>query len=150
MNKIEFMRLWDAYSSLLTPTQQEITNLYFNLDLTLSEIAEEKGISRQAVSDCLNGCKKQLAEYEQKLHAVRLNIEYSLEVSYMMTDAGRWAEKFVTAHPEFAEEVKELQDIIKKDYSEEVQNELKKPETWELLNKDYSEEIERDLKNNKV
>ena len=72
MNKLEFMRLWDAYSVLLTPTQQEITNLYFNLDLTLSEIAAEKGISRQAVSDCMSGCKKQLEEYEQKLHVVEL------------------------------------------------------------------------------
>lgn len=75
MNKIEFMRLWDAYSKLLTSTQQEITNLYFNLDLTLSEIAEEKGISRQAVSDCLNACKKQLEEYEEKLHVVELTKE---------------------------------------------------------------------------
>lgn len=75
MNKVQFMRLWDAYSSLLTPTQQDITNLYFNLDLTLSEIAEEKGISRQAVSDCLNGCKRQLEDYEEKLHVVELTLE---------------------------------------------------------------------------
>ncbi len=51
MNKTVFMRLWDIYNGLLTLTQQEITNLYFNLDLTVSEIAEEKGISRQAVSE---------------------------------------------------------------------------------------------------
>lgn len=75
MNKLQFMRLWDFYSGLLTPTQQEITNLYFNLDLTLSEIAAEKGISRQAVSDCLNGCKKQLEEYESKLHVAELTKE---------------------------------------------------------------------------
>lgn len=150
MNKIEFMRLWDAYSKLLTPTQQEITNLYFNLDLTLSEIAEQKGISRQAVSDCMNGCKKQLAEYEEKLHTVRFNIEYSLQTSFMMTEACKWADKFAKAHPEYAEEVEELYNIIKNDYSEEVRQELLKPETWEILNKDYSEEIEADLKNNKV
>lgn len=150
MNKIEFMRLWDAYSNLLTPTQQEITNLYFNLDLTLSEIAEQKGISRQAVSDCLNGCKKQLEEYEEKLHMVRATTEYCLEVSFMMTKACKWADKFAKAHPEFAADMEELQQIIKKDYSEEVREELEKPETWELLNKDYSKEIEADLKNNKV
>lgn len=150
MNKIEFMRLWDAYSKLLTPTQQEITNLYFNLDLTLSEIAEQKGISRQAVSDCMNGCKKQLAEYEEKLHAVRFNIESSMQKSFMMTDAWRWADKFAKAHPEYAEEVEELCNIIENDYSEEVRRELLKPETREILNKDYSEEIGADLKNNKV
>lgn len=126
MNKIEFMRLWDAYSGLLTPTQQEITNLYFNLDLTLSEIAAEKGISRQAVSDCMNGCKKQLAEYEEKLHMVKLTTELSLEVSFMITKAGVWAEKFAEAHPEFAEEVGQLKDILEKDYSAEVQSALNK------------------------
>ncbi len=120
MDKIEFMRLWDVYSGLLTPTQQEITGLYFNLDLTLSEIAEQKGISRQAVSDCLNGCKRQLGEYEEKLHVLKLNDEYSLQVSFMMTDAGRWAEKFAAAHPEYRKELKELTDILNKDYSAEV------------------------------
>ena len=75
MNKVEFMQLWDTYNGLLTPTQQEITNLYFNLDLTVSEIAAEKGVSRQAVSDCLTGCKKQLEEYEQKLHVLELTAE---------------------------------------------------------------------------
>ena len=134
------MRLWDAYSALLTPTQQDITNLYFNLDLTLSEIAAEKGISRQAVSDCLNACKRQLEEYEEKLHVVGSNIEYSLEVSYMMTDARRWAENFAKEHPEFSSEVDELIGIIHKDYSNEVRAELEKPETWEILNKEYSKE----------
>ena len=75
MNKIEFMQLWDIYGSLLTPTQKEITGLYFNLDLTVSEIAAEKGISRQAVSDCLTGCKRQLEEYEDKLHVLQLTDE---------------------------------------------------------------------------
>lgn len=117
MDKIEFMRLWDVYSGLLTPTQKEITDLYFNLDLTLSEIAEQKGVSRQAVSDCLNGCKKQLEEYEEKLHVVKQNRDYSLQVSFMLTDAGRWAEKFAAAHPEYGCEVKELTDILERDYS---------------------------------
>lgn len=120
MNKIEFMRLWDAYSGLLTPTQKEITDLYFNLDLTVSEIAEQKGVSRQAVSDCLAACKKLFAEYEEKLHFLKLNREYSLQVSFMLTDAGRWAEKFAAAHPEYGSEVKELCDILQKDYSAEV------------------------------
>ena len=68
MNKFSLIGLWDVYSGLLTETQQEITNLYFNLDLTVSEIAKEKGISRQAVSECLKSCRLQLEEYEKKLH----------------------------------------------------------------------------------
>ncbi len=71
MDKFSFITLWDAYNGLLTPTQQEITDLYFNFDLTLSEIAEQKNISRQAVSECLKGCKIQLEEYEEKLHFLK-------------------------------------------------------------------------------
>ena len=67
MDKFTFIALWDVYRGLLTLTQREITDMYFNMDLTVSEIAEQKGISRQAVSECLKGCKKQLEEYEEKL-----------------------------------------------------------------------------------
>ncbi len=64
---LEFLRLWDAYSPLLTEKQREITNLYFNFDLSLGEIAEQKGVTRQSVSDCLKKCRKQLEAYEAKL-----------------------------------------------------------------------------------
>ncbi len=64
---LRFMRLWDLYSPLLTQTQKEITDLYFNYDLSLGEIAEQKGVSRQSVSDCLKKCRKQLEGFEEKL-----------------------------------------------------------------------------------
>lgn len=111
------MRLWDCYSGLLTSTQQDITNLYFNYDLTVSEIAAQKNISRQAVSECLAGCKKQLGEYESKLKFAENNTKYGLEVSFMLTDATRWAEKFAAAHPEYGGDIKELINILNGDYS---------------------------------
>ncbi len=64
---LNFLRLWDLYSPLLTATQREITDLYFNYDLSLGEIAEQKGVSRQSVSDCLHKCRKQLEGYEERL-----------------------------------------------------------------------------------
>ena len=66
-NDLAFLQLWDLYSPLLTATQREITDLYFNYDLSLGEIAEQKGVSRQSVSDCLSKCRKQLKRYEEKL-----------------------------------------------------------------------------------
>ncbi len=120
MEKIQFMRLWDLYGRLLTPTQQEITDMYFNLDLTVSEIAEQKGISRQGVSECLNLCKKQLEEYDDKLKHDRLLAEGDLFTSFMMTDVGLWAEKFLKLHPEYAADIAELTAILDKDYSEEI------------------------------
>ena len=64
---LRFLQLWDLYSPLLTATQKEISDLYFNFDLSLGEIAEQKGVSRQSVSDCLQKCRKQLEKYEEKL-----------------------------------------------------------------------------------
>ncbi len=64
---LHFLRLLDLYSPLLTKAQREITDLYFNFDLSLGEIAEQKGVSRQSVSDCLQKSRKQLETYEEWL-----------------------------------------------------------------------------------
>lgn len=62
--------LYDFYGELLTEHQKKIyENAVFD-DLSLSEIAEEQGISRQGVHDILKRCDKILAEYENKLHLV--------------------------------------------------------------------------------
>ena len=125
MNKTEFMRLWDIYNGILTPTQREFTDLYFNFDLTVSEIAAEKGVTRQAVSECLRTCKKQLEEYESKLGFDERITQISLETSFMLTDIGRWAENFKALHPEFEENITELINILDTDYSDEVRVSLK-------------------------
>lgn len=114
MEDLHFLRLWDIYSPLLTKTQQEITNLYFNCDLSLAEIAEEKGCSRQSVSDCLNKCRKQLQSYEEKLHFSKRLSEILLTQSFLTTDLQKWAETLPEAEREAA--IK----ILDKDYEEEV------------------------------
>ena len=141
MNKFSFISLWDTYNGLLTPTQQEITNMYFNIDLTVSEIATEKNISRQAVSDCLKGCKKQLEEYEEKLGFCHTLRKICLQHSFMLTDAGRWAEDFKSRNPRLGADADKLINILEKDYSEEVDNTLKNPEALEILNSDYTKEV---------
>lgn len=117
MADIKFLRLWDIYSPLLTPTQREMTDMFFNLDLTVTEIAEAKGISRQGVSECLASAKKQLEEYEQKLGFSCILREGDLRLSLLLTKAGRWAEDFAAANPQFAGQVKVLQTILSGDYS---------------------------------
>ena len=80
--KDEFiLRLWDVYSPLLTEHQRDITNLYFNYDFSLTEIAEERNISRQSVSDCLKKCRKQLEFYEEKLGFLKIYDELNGEIS---------------------------------------------------------------------
>ncbi len=105
---LHFLRLWDTYSPLLTETQREITDLYFNYDLSLGEIAEQKGVSRQSVSDCLNKCKKQLEDYDKKLKFIKALDEVCGEYSAYMTIVERW----ISSH-EGQEGVKVLKDKIR-------------------------------------
>ncbi len=77
---LQFVRLLDLYTPLLTKTQQEIAHLYFNCDLSLAEIAEEKGVSRQGVSDCLQKCRKQLETYEEKLGFAKTVAEMQAQI----------------------------------------------------------------------
>lgn len=114
MDKTELTGLWDAYGGVLTPTQRELCDLYFNYDLTVSEIAEEKKISRQAVSECLQNCKKQFEELEEKLGIVRQLKKASLEISFMLTDVMKWADGFLERNPLFGDDIASLKDIILK------------------------------------
>lgn len=63
--------LYDFYGELLTEHQRHIyEDVVFN-DMSLSEIAEEQGISRQGVHDLIKRCDRILAGYEEKLKLVQ-------------------------------------------------------------------------------
>ncbi len=62
--------LYDFYGELLNDHQKSIYEDYVYNDIGLSEIAEERGISRQGVHDLIKRCNKALEEYEAKLHLV--------------------------------------------------------------------------------
>lgn len=62
--------LYDFYGELLTPHQQKIYEDVVINDMSLSEIAEEQGISRQGVHDLIKRCDKSLQGYEEKLRLV--------------------------------------------------------------------------------
>lgn len=59
--------LLDRYGNLLTEKQQRILDGYYNNDLSLSEIAENEGITRQGVGDFVKRSEVQLFEFEEKL-----------------------------------------------------------------------------------
>ena len=63
--------LYDFYGELLTPHQRRIYEEAVFQDLSLSEIAQEEGISRQGVHDLIRRCDRALEEYEEKLHLMR-------------------------------------------------------------------------------
>ncbi len=60
--------LYDFYGELLTEHQRRIYEEAVYNDMSLSEIAEEEGISRQGVHDLIKRCDKILSGYEEKLH----------------------------------------------------------------------------------
>ena len=67
---VEQTLLYDFYGELLTDHQKQVyEDVVFN-DLSLSEAAEERGISRQGVHDLIRRCNKTLQEYEEKLGLV--------------------------------------------------------------------------------
>ena len=69
-DKIRAGFLYDFYGELLNEHQRNICESYINEDLSLSEIAEEQGMSRQGVHDILRRCNDKLQKYEDKLHLV--------------------------------------------------------------------------------
>ncbi|MCI9423662.1 MAG: putative DNA-binding protein [Dorea sp.] len=65
---LEQSLLFDFYGELLTEHQKEIYERFIAEDLSLGEIAEEAGISRQGVHDLIKRCNQTLRGYEEKLH----------------------------------------------------------------------------------
>lgn len=63
--------LYDFYGELLTEHQRNVYEDAVYNDMSLSEIAEQQGISRQGVHDLIKRCDKILQGYEDKLHLVQ-------------------------------------------------------------------------------
>ena len=63
--------LYDFYGDMLTDRQKEFYDLYYNEDLSLSEIAENYGISRQGVRDVIVRAEATLTELEDKTGIIR-------------------------------------------------------------------------------
>ncbi len=62
--------LFDFYGELLTEHQQNVYQDAVLEDMSLSEVADNYGISRQGVHDLLKRCDKSMQDYEDKLHLI--------------------------------------------------------------------------------
>lgn len=71
--KFEIIELLDTYGLLLTKKQRQIMDDYYNYDLSLSEIADNYGISRQAVNDTIKKVEKTLYRYEKILNLNKIH-----------------------------------------------------------------------------
>lgn len=80
---LEQALLYDFYGELLTSHQKEIYEQFILEDLSLSEIAQDAGISRQGVHDLIKRCNKILENYEAKLHLVEKFLAIKEKVNQM-------------------------------------------------------------------
>lgn len=67
---LEISRLCDAYGALLTEHRRDMIRSYYDCDLSLAEIAENNGITRQAALCSIKQAEKQLRDYEDAMRLV--------------------------------------------------------------------------------
>lgn len=84
---LEQSLLYDFYGELLTEHQKSIYEDFVLNDLSLSEIAQDKEISRQGVYDIVKRCNKILEGYEQKLHLIEKFLMAKVKVEEIRSKA---------------------------------------------------------------
>ena len=84
--KVEISMLCDLYGKLLTEKQFEFINDYYNNDLSLSEIAENNDITRQAVRDIIKKGERKLFEYEEKLLFMKKVITQEQKIQAILSE----------------------------------------------------------------
>jgi len=82
-NREYLNKLFDIYKELLTNIEQDTFINYYIEDLSLSEIAENRGISKSSVGKTLNGVEEKLKNYEKvlKIETMKSDILKSLDIS---------------------------------------------------------------------
>ena len=88
--------LYDFYGALLTEKQRQVMALYHEENLSLSEIGQEFGISRQAVHDTLKKAEQALEEYEEKLGLIDKFLRTEQAIAAIEEEIGRM-EKLTSA-----------------------------------------------------
>ena len=87
--KIKISMLCEIYGKLLTEKQLEILNDYYNNDLSLTEIAENNNITRQAVLDNIKKGENKLFECEEKLSFMEKTIKQEKLLQEVLTELSK-------------------------------------------------------------
>ena len=89
--------LYDFYGELLTPRQKEFFDLYYNEDLSLAEIAENNGITRQGVRDVIVRAENAMQEVEDKTGIVKRFQSQRPALDYFDPQIGELADRIADA-----------------------------------------------------
>ena len=87
--KIEISMLCQIYGKLLTEKQFDYINDYYNNDLSLSEIAENYNITRQAARDNIKKGENKLFEYEEKLNVMKKTMEQEEKIAIVLSEIAK-------------------------------------------------------------
>lgn len=88
-NNVKISILLEIYGNLLTSKQKDLLEDYYNNDLSLSEIAENNNITRQAVRDILKKGEKKLFEYEEKLGIMKKNSIQEEQIAIILSEISK-------------------------------------------------------------
>ena len=100
--------LLDFYGDVLTERKKEVLDMYYNEDLSLAEIAEQIGISRQGVRDLIKKAEEELLFLEEKLGLAKKMVALRHHADNMVRLAENGG-----ASPELKKEIGEISAIIK-------------------------------------
>lgn len=92
---LDLIELFELYQGLLTDKQRELFSSYYVYDLSLSEIAEPLGTTRQSVYEGVKKVKKKLIEYESLLKLKEKNVELKSVAQKLSETNGELAEKIL-------------------------------------------------------
>lgn len=103
--------LLDFYGDILTERKLEIMQMYYDEDCSLSEIAEEMGISRQGVRDAVKRSECELSSFEDKLGLAMRFKKLKGEITRIANEVSSVSESF---EGEVKEELKTISDRLLK------------------------------------
>ncbi len=86
---VEISMLCQIYGKLLTEKQYEFINDYYNNDLSLSEIAENNDITRQAVRDVIKKGENKLFEFEEKLLFMKRMLNQEKQIQEILIELSK-------------------------------------------------------------
>lgn len=99
--------LCQIYGKMLTEKQYQVINDYYNNDLSLSEIAENNNITRQAVRDIIKKGENKLFEFEEKLGIMKKTMKQEEKIANILSELTKIQTKFTD------EQIAEILEHIK-------------------------------------
>ena len=87
--KVEVSILCQIYGKIITKKQFELIDYYYNNDLSLSEIAENNNITRQAVRDVIKKGEDKLFEFEEKLLIMKKMLKQEKQIQQIIEELNK-------------------------------------------------------------